>query len=94
MSGLVRLLSLIPGLVFGIVLCSVLAAAQQGEPGHSIGKVTTSGDLIVIQLDEGALGAANLFDLNGRTLHFIPDRGQYRVENTPLEWDSDFGAPL
>jgi len=93
-SGLVRLLSLIPGLVFGIVLCSVLAAAQQGEPGHSIGKVTTSGDLIVIQLDEGALGAANLFDLNGRTLHFIPDRGQYRVENTPLEWDSDFGAPL
>ena len=29
MSGLVRLLSLIPGLVFGIVLCSVLAAAQQ-----------------------------------------------------------------
>ncbi|HKR85613.1 MAG TPA: hypothetical protein VJS37_15750, partial [Terriglobales bacterium] len=94
MSGLVRLRSLIPGLVFGIVLCSALAASQEGGPGHSIGKVTTSGDLIVMQLDEGALGGANLFDLSGRTLRFVPDRGRYRVENTPLEWDSDFGAAL
>jgi hypothetical protein len=93
-SGLVRLLSLIPGLVFGIVLCSVLAASQEGGPGHAIGKVTTSGDLIVMQLDEGALGGANLFDLSGRTLRFVPDRAQYRVENTPLEWNSDFGGAL
>lgn len=94
MSGPVRLLSFIPGLVFGIVLCSRFAASQEGGPGHSIGKITTSGDLIVMQLDQDALRAANLFDLNGRTLHFVPDRGQYRVENTPLQWDADFGAEL
>jgi len=50
--------------------------------------------MVVMQLDEGALGRPNLFDLSGRTLHFLPDHGQYRVENTPLKWDSDFGTEL
>jgi hypothetical protein len=93
-SGSVRLLRVASGLFLGIILCSALAASQEGKPGHQIGKVTTSGDLIVMELDEGALGEANLFDLTGHTLRFIPNRGQYRVENTPLWWDSDFGPEL
>jgi hypothetical protein len=91
-----RLLRLVPALTVlcGIAVCAALAAAQQDRPGHPIGKITTSGDLIVMELDKGALGPANLFDLSGRTLRFVPDRGQYRVENTPLHWDSDFGPEL
>src|SRR5262249_44296430 len=73
---------------------SVSSAQQDGEPGHSIGKVTTNGNLIVIELDPGALGKANLFDLTGRTLRFIPKGSQYRVENLPLRWDSDYGSEL
>jgi hypothetical protein len=44
-----------------------------------------------MELDEGALGKANQFDLAGRTLRFSPERSGYRVENGPLRWDSDFG---
>jgi hypothetical protein len=47
-----------------------------------------------MELDEGALGQANPFDLTGRTLRFVPDHGQYRVQNTLLQWDSDFGPEL
>jgi hypothetical protein len=64
------------------------------EPGHSIGKVSINGDLVVIELDDGALGMANLFDLVNHTLHFTPDGGHYRVESAPLQWDSDFGPQL
>jgi len=74
-----------------------LTAAQgpgRGQPGASIGTVTTRGDLIVMTLDDGALGTANLFDLVGRTLRFTPDGGGYRVENVPLEWDVDFGPAM
>lgn len=35
-------------------------AQQDTEPGHSIGKVSTEGDLIVMELDDGVLGKANL----------------------------------
>jgi hypothetical protein len=79
------------------VTCAVLFQALVGsaqrppQPGRSIGKVSTQGDLIVLELDEGVLGKANLFDLAGRTLRFVPDKGGYRVENTPLAWDRDFG---
>ena len=70
--------------------------AQEGEiePGYSIGKVSINGDLVVIELDDGALGTANLFDLVNHTLHFTPDGGHYRVESGPLQWDSDFGPQL
>jgi len=86
-----------------IVVCALLleifsltniARAQQDHQGHSIGKITTLGNLIVMELDEDALGKANLFDLAGRTLRFIPDHGEYRVENVGLQWDSEFGAEL
>jgi hypothetical protein len=59
--------------------------------GQSIGTVTAHGDLAVLELDEGVITEANLFDLEGRTLRFTPADGGYRVENLPLEWDSDFG---
>ena len=44
-----------------LVLCGLLlypslsyAQEEQTEPGHPIGKVSTKGDLIVMELDEGA----------------------------------------
>lgn len=78
-----------------LVLVGGGSAAQQTDaPGRSIGRVSTKGALIVLELDDGVLGRANLFDLNGRTLRFLPDGSRYRVENRPLRWDSAFGAPL
>lgn len=71
-----------------------LANAQSGRPGHSIGKASTDGNLIVMELNEGALGKANLFDMAGRTLRFTPEGSAYRVENTALQWDPEFGPEL
>jgi len=82
-------------LAYAILFLTVSAAAQDRQaPGHSIGKVSTHGDLILLTLDDGALGKANLFDLAGRTLRFTPDTGGYRIENVPLDWDADFGSEL
>lgn len=69
------------------------AQARQ-DPGRSIGTVTTQGNLIVMTLNEGALGRANLFDLARRTLRFTPEGAGYRAENLALQWDSDFGAEI
>jgi hypothetical protein len=79
---------------FFILLVSSLHAQPRLEPGHSIGRVSTRDNLIVMELDEGALGHANLFDLAGRTLHFNPEGGAYRIENAALQWDSEFGQEL
>src|SRR5579864_80850 len=73
--------------------CSAHAQPRQ-EPGHSIGTVTTQGDLIVITLDQGALGKANLFDLVRHTLRFTPEAGGYRAENLAFQWDAEFGPSL
>ena len=62
------------------------------EPGRSIGAIKTQGDLIVMTLNEGALGKANLFDLVGHTLRFTPEGAGYRAENVALKWDAEFGA--
>lgn len=80
--------------ICALLLCSILISAQDDRPGHSIGKVSTVGDLIVMELDEGALGKANLFDLAGRTLRFLPQHSRYSVQTTPLQWDSEFGPEL
>jgi hypothetical protein len=70
-------------------------AAQQSEKaGRSIGKVSIRGGLIVLELSEGALAKANLFDLAGRTLRFVAKGSQYQVESGPLRWDADFGGEL
>jgi len=78
-----------------ILLPKSFAHAQEREqPGKSIGKVSVYGNLILMELDKGALGQQNLFDLDHRTLHFTPGGGGYRVENLPLRWDADFGPQL
>ena len=78
-----------------LVLCTLLCyhnlshAQDEGiEPGHSIGKVSTDGNLVVMELDNGALGKANLFDLVGQraevTLH------QFTFPFSDKKWDSFF----
>jgi len=69
-------------------------AQRQQVPGHPIGKITTQGDLVVMELNEGAVVPADLFDLKQRTLRFTPDGSRYRVENVPLQWDAEFGPQL
>src|SRR4029434_7511620 len=71
-------------------------AQTQGrqEQGRSIGTIRTQENLIVMTLDEGVLGKANLFDLVGRTLRFTPEGTGYRAENVALKWDPEFGAAL
>jgi hypothetical protein len=82
-------------ILLGVFSLGTLAHAQPFErPGKSIGTITTQGNLIVMTLDEDVLGKANLFDLAHHTLRFTPDGSRYRVENLPLEWDSDFGPAM
>jgi hypothetical protein len=90
------------GLVFRLLLmfCTFIlpgstALAQGWEaPGKAIGKVSVAGSLILLELDEGALGEQKLFDLGQRTVRFTPAGAGYRVENLPLNWDADFGRQL
>jgi hypothetical protein len=77
-----------------LLLLSFSNAQEETQPGHSIGKVSTRGDLIIVELDEGALGKANLFDLAGRTLRFTPEGTHFRVDSGTLQWDSDYGMEL
>ena len=82
-------------LIMAILPLGHWAGAQgRQEPGKSIGTISTQGDLIVMTLDEGALGKANLFDLAHHTLRFTPDGTRYRVENLAWQWDKDFGAEM
>src|SRR2546427_6039163 len=64
------------------------------EPGRSIGTITTQGDLIVMTLNDGVFGKANMFDLARRTLRFSPGGAGYRAENLTLQWDSEFGKEM
>lgn len=66
----------------------------QRPPGRPIGKVTTIGNLIHLELDSGVVAPDRLFDLDHRTLRFTPDGAGYRVENVGLQWDGDFGAAI
>ena len=83
-------------LVSGCVACFASLFAEQApkEHGHSFGRVTLQGDLIVVELHEGVLGKQNLFDLTGRTLHFVPGKSGFLVQNTSLQWENDFGPEL
>jgi hypothetical protein len=69
-------------------------AQEREEPGRPVGKVSVVGNLILMELDEGALGREDLFDLGRHTLRFTPGRAGYRVENLPLKWDADFGRQI
>jgi hypothetical protein len=81
-----------------VLLCGLVLnpgssyAGQQKTPGHSIGQVSTDGDVIVIELDRAALGQPNLFDLVGRTLRFSRAGSRYRVTNQTLQWEADYGV--
>jgi hypothetical protein len=78
-------------------LFAVISFAQEDErveQGQSIGKVSTQGNLVIMELNDGVLGKTNLFDLTGRTLHFTVDKSGYRVESGGLQWDPDFGSEL
>ena len=87
--------SFIVGAMVLSMLCSAGAQAQfRQEPGKSIGTVTTQGNLIVLTLNEDALGPVNLFDLDHRTLRFTPAGSGYRVETLPLQWDAHFGPEM
>ncbi|HYN06289.1 MAG TPA: hypothetical protein VES67_02765 [Vicinamibacterales bacterium] len=69
--------------------------AQGGQaPGRSIGTISTRGDLIVLELNEDALGRANMFDLEKRTVRFAAVAGGYRAETAALRWDPEFGAEM
>src|SRR3989442_101006 len=64
------------------------------ESGRSIGTITTQRDLIVMTLNDGVFGKANMFDLARRTLRFSPEGAGYRAENLTLQWDSEFGKEM
>ena len=83
-----------------VMLCAILvlrtaALAQERDvPGKPIGNVSVTENLILMELDQSALGQQNLFDLGQRTLRFTLGSGGYRIENFPLRWDADFGQAL
>ena len=91
MRGRKALLFELSLLLGSLLLATNVRAQEREEPGKPIGKVSVVGNLILMELDEGALGRQNLFDLGGHNLRFTPAREGYRVENLPLQWDSDFG---
>lgn len=71
------------GFVFelSLIFCAILLpgpgvrAQEREEPGRAIGKASIADNLILLQLDEGALGRENLFNLARHTLRFTPGRG-------------------
>ncbi|MGH7649183.1 MAG: hypothetical protein ACREND_13785, partial [Gemmatimonadaceae bacterium] len=69
-------------------------AQTMASRGRSIGAVSTSGNVIIVDLDRGALARPELFDLAGRTLRFVPVHDRYRVQNEPLQWNADTGHAL
>jgi hypothetical protein len=83
------------GLLALLVIGPFTAQSQnRQEPGHSIGTVTTQGNLIILTLDENVLGKANPFNLAHHTLRFTPEGSRYRVETVPAQWDSEFGSAM
>lgn len=81
-----------------LFICLLPAAGaypqERGEPGKTIAKVSIAGNLILLELNEGALGREKLFDLDRHTLRFTPANEGYRVENLPLEWDAGLGQKI
>src|SRR2546430_2363684 len=79
--------------VFGVLSRATYSQSRQ-EPGRSIGTITTQGNLIVLTLNDGVFGKANMFDLARHTLRFTPEGAGYRAENLTLQWDSEFGNEM
>ena len=74
--------SLRTGILFfcGLLLYSSLSYTpeEEVEPGRAIGKVSTNGDVIVMEFDDRALGKTNLFALVGHTRRFTAERSGHR----------------
>jgi hypothetical protein len=81
-------------LLAAAAVASSAVAQDRNTPGKSIGTVTTHDNLIILTLNEDALGKPHLFDLAHLTLRFTPDGSRYRVEALPEAWDNDFGNEL
>lgn len=62
-----------------LALVSPASLPARRPPRHPIGKVTTIGNLIHLELDSGAVAPERLFDLDHRTLRFTPGGTGYRV---------------
>lgn len=77
-----------------LLIVSYSFGQSQSEHGHPVGRVSVDGNLIVVELNQNALGKANLFDLTGHTLRFAPDGSRYRVSVERLQWDADYGAAV
>lgn len=73
---------------------ALMQAQDRMSPGHPIGTIATRGNLIILTLDENALGKPHLFDLAHRTIRFTPVGARYRAEALPETWDSDFGTAM
>ncbi|HEX8810427.1 MAG TPA: hypothetical protein VF742_00415, partial [Terracidiphilus sp.] len=73
---------------------ALVPAQERMTPGHSIGTVTTHGNLIILSLDENALGKSHFFDLAHRTVRFTPEGARYRAEALPEAWDNEFGTEM
>src|ERR1700745_3703919 len=89
-----RFVQALLGLCFCLLPPSPLAAQDREEAGQPIGKISVVNNLILLELDEGALGHEHLFDQKHRTIRFTPERAGYRVEDLPLHWDAEFGQKI
>jgi hypothetical protein len=85
---------ILPLFILSFALMPAARAQEREQQGKPIGKVSVRGNLILMELDKGALGTENLFDLDHRTLRFTPAGDGYRVQNVPLEWDANFGDKM
>lgn len=63
-------------------------------PGRKIGTITTIGNVVHLELDEGAVANHNPFDLDKRTLRFTPGGAGFRAENIPIQWDTARGNAI
>ncbi|HEV2341207.1 MAG TPA: hypothetical protein VGS15_05365 [Candidatus Acidoferrales bacterium] len=89
-----RIRKILPAILLVALVTPSVHAQEREAPGHSIGKVSVLGNLILMELDKDALGRQNLFDLNEKTLRFTPGDDGYRVEVLPLRWDAEFGDKI
>src|SRR5215475_5265872 len=87
--------------LIGFAMCVVTSLSPQNfysqgrqETGRSIVTATTQGNLLVMTLNEGALGHANLIDLARRTLRVTPEGTGYRAENLPLQFEQKSGHEI
>ncbi|HKF51310.1 MAG TPA: hypothetical protein VKB26_03285, partial [Candidatus Acidoferrales bacterium] len=58
-----QVFAIVIAISIGALLPPAARAQEREQPGHSIGKVSVMGHLILMELNPGALGEQNLFNL-------------------------------